>query len=179
MRQLYRIPFLDWLSHRLLEISGLLLLVMMLHVVLDVFMKYVFNHPVPGTLEVVSYYYMVGAVFLPIAFVEMARGSVAVDLFYSMMSRPVKVCCMCVVLLTCSAVYGGLAWSTYGDAIRSFSTGEVVMGPVVVVVWPSRFVLPLSFALGALICLFHLAKLLIDRSARNALVEIHVEGGDI
>ena len=179
MKPLYRIPFLDWLSNRLLEISGILLLVMMLHVVLDVFMKYVFNQPVPGTLEVVSYYYMVGAVFLPIAFVELSRASVAVDLFYSMMTRPMKVACMFFVLLTCAAIYGGLAWSTYGDAIRSFSTGEVVMGPVVVVVWPIRFVLPLSFALGALICLFHLIKLSIDKPARDLLVEPHAEGGDI
>lgn len=179
MKQLYPIPFFDWLSSRLLEISGLLLLVMMLHVVLDVFMKYVFNQPVPGTIEIVSYYYMVGAVFLPIAFVELSRGSVAVDLFYTMMSRPLKVACMCLVLLLCAAVYAGLAWSTYGDAIRSLSTGEVVMGPVVVVVWPSRFVLPLSFGLGAMICLFHLAKLVSDKSARDLLVEPHPEGGDI
>lgn len=179
MKQLYRIPFFDWLSNRLMDISGLLLLVMMLHVVLDVFMKYVFNQPVPGTLEVVSYYYMVGAVFLPIAFVELARGSVAVDLFYIMMGPRVKIACMAFVLLACAVIYGGLAWSTYGDAMRSLSTGEVVMGPVTVVVWPSRFVLPLSFGLGALICLFHLTKLLFDRSAAAALTDTHPEGGDI
>ena len=59
---------LDWLSNRLLEISGLLLLVMMLHVTLDVALKYLLNQPVPGTLEVVSYYYMVGTVFLVMVF---------------------------------------------------------------------------------------------------------------
>ncbi|MAY86879.1 TRAP transporter small permease subunit [Arenibacterium halophilum] len=170
---------LDWLSNRLLEISGLLLLVMMLHVTLDVALKYLLNQPVPGTLEVVSYYYMVGTVFLPIAFIELTRGSVAVDLFYGMMGRRAQIACMAFVLAMCVAIYSGLAWITYGDAIKSFTRGEVVMGPVTVVVWPSRFVLPISFALGALVCLYHLFRMLTDQSARNALTDLHEEGGDI
>ncbi|MEC7256336.1 MAG: hypothetical protein VXW58_00820, partial [Pseudomonadota bacterium] len=63
--------------------------------------------------------------------------------------------------------------------IKSFTRGEVVMGPVTVVVWPSRFVLPISFALGALVCLYHLFRMLTDQTARNALTDLHEEGGDI
>lgn len=170
---------LDWLSNRLLEIGGLLLLVMMLHVTLDVGMKYLFNQPVPGTLEVVSYYYMVGAVFLPIAFVEMTRGSVAVDLFYDKFSRPFQILCMGLVLALCTAVYAGLGWITYGDAIRSFNSGEVVMGPVTVVVWPSRFVLPISFALGALACAYHLILLITNADARRRILGNHSDGGTV
>lgn len=170
---------LDWLSNRLLEISGLLLLVMMLHVTLDVVLKYTLNQPIPGTIEVVSYYYMVTTVFLPIVFVELTRGSVAVDLFYGMMGRRLQIACMIMVLGFCAAIYAGLCWSTYGDAIKSFSRGEVVMGPVTVVVWPSRFVLPVSFGLGALVCLYHLFRLLTNETARNAIIGLHAEDGDI
>lgn len=177
MRQSRGSNILSWLSNRLLEVGGLLLLVMMLHVTLDVAMKYLLNQPVPGTLEVVSYYYMVGAVFLPIAFVEMTRGSVAVDLFYDRMSRPLQVACMALVLGLCAAVYAGLGWITYGDAMKSLATGEVVMGPVTVVVWPSRFVLPVSFGLGAIICLWHLGRLLLSPSARQSLISAHSDGG--
>lgn len=168
-----------WLSNRLLDVSGVLLLIMMLHVTLDVGMKYFFNRPVPGTLEIVSYYYMVGAVFFPIAFVELTRSSVAVDLFYSMMPRRMKIACMVLVLLGCAAVYGGLGWISYGDALRSFSRSEVVMGPVTVLVWPSRFVLPVSFALGGLVCLWHLYRLATNPAIRDEIIGVHPETGDV
>lgn len=167
-----------WISDRLLEIGGLLLLVMMFHVTLDVALKYLLNQPVPGTLEIVSYYYMVGAVFLPIAFVELTRGSVAVDLFYDRMPYVMQLACMVGVLGICTAVYAGLAWITLGDALRSWRTGEVVMGPVTVVVWPSRFVLPLSFGLGAIICLRHLFRLFFNPTARRNLIGHHSDGGE-
>ncbi len=174
-----RSPVFGRIADLLLEIGGLLLLVMMLHVTLDVAMKYLANHPVPGTLEIVSYYYMVGAVFLPIAFVELTRGSVAVDLFYDRMPLGMQIGCMVVVLGICVTVYAGLAWITLGDALRSFNKGEVVMGPVTVVVWPSRFVLPLSFGLGALICTWHLARLFLNPAARRDLIGHHSDGGEV
>jgi hypothetical protein len=42
-------------------ISGILLFAMMVRVSFDVALKYAIDRPVPGTLEVVSAYYMVGA----------------------------------------------------------------------------------------------------------------------
>ena len=69
------------ISDILLSISIVCLILMMGHVVLDVFMKITFNSPIIGTLETVSYYYMVGAVFLPLAAVELKKENVHVDLF--------------------------------------------------------------------------------------------------
>lgn len=168
-----------WLANLLLEISGLFLLVMMLHVCADVGMKYMFNKPVQGTLEIVSYYYMVGAVFLPLAFVELTRGSVSVDLFFDMMPRAMQVACMFLVLALCIAAYGGLAWVSWNDALRSFARSEVVMGPITVPIWPSRFVLPASFGLGALVCAFHLVRFVTSRPARERLLGAGTDGGAV
>ncbi|SMF35574.1 TRAP-type C4-dicarboxylate transport system, small permease component [Tistlia consotensis] len=165
-----------WLSDRLVEIAGLVLLAMMLHVCADVAMKYLFNDPIEGTLEVVSYYYMVGSVFLPIALVELRRGSVAVDLFFNMMPARLKLVCVGAVLLASALVYGGLADVTWHDALKAFAKREVVMGPIDVVIWPSRFALPASFALGALVCLWHLGRLLFGGAAARAeLISTHEE----
>ena len=161
---------ITWLANRLLDISAILLLVMMLHVCADVGMKYLFNRPIQGTLEVVSYYYMVWAVFLPLALVEMTRSAVSVELFFNMFSRPMQVVIIGLVLALCAATYGGLARITWLDALRSFSRGEVVMGPVTVVVWPSRFILPISFALAGLVCLWHFLRLLVSADARTELL---------
>jgi TRAP-type C4-dicarboxylate transport system permease small subunit len=170
---------IHWLADRLLELSGLILLVMMLHVCADVGMKYLFNRPIQGTLEIVSYYYMVGAVFLPIAFVELTRASVSVDLFFAMLPRSMQIGCIAVVLLVCAGVYGGLAWITWLDALRSLSRNEVVMGPITVVIWPSRFVLPASFLLGGIACLWHLGRLFLVPAAREELIAPHQAAEEI
>jgi TRAP-type C4-dicarboxylate transport system permease small subunit len=161
---------ITWFADRLIDLSALLLLVMMLHVCADVGMKYAFNQPIPGTLEVVSYYYMVWAVFLPLALVELTRSAVSVELFFNMFPRPVQVVCIAFVLMLCVVTYTGLSWITWFDALRSFSRNEVVMGPVTVVVWPSRFILPVSFALAGMVCLWHFARLLFSADARSELV---------
>lgn len=158
-----------WLAERLLDVSAILLFVMMIHVCADVAMKYLANRPIQGTLEVVSYYYMVWAVFLPLALVELTRSAVAVELFFNMMPFAMRVACIGVVLLICVAVYFGMARITWLDALRSLSRSEVVMGPVTVVIWPSRFVLPISFTLAGLVCLWHFARLLFSAEARRQL----------
>ena len=73
---------LGHLSNLTLILSGLFLFAMMVHVTVDVALRYAMNSPIPGTLEIVSAYYMVAGVFLPLAAVELARASIAVDAAY-------------------------------------------------------------------------------------------------
>ena len=152
---------------------------MMLHVCADVAMKYLANKPIQGTLEIVSYYCMVGAVFLPLAFVELTRSAVSVDLFFDRMPRWMQLACMVGVLALCALAYGMLCAITWGDALRSFARSEVVMGPGTVPIWPSRFVLPASFALWTFVCLLHLARLMLSPQARARLLLGQGEGGPV
>ena len=85
---------IGWLSARLLDLAGILLILMMLHITVDVFLKALFNSPIQGTLEVTAYYYMVGAVLLPVAAVELAQASISADVFYNLMSRRNKIVLM-------------------------------------------------------------------------------------
>ena len=163
---------LEWFTDRLVSLASLFLLIMMLHVCADVALKYLMNRPIEGTLEIVSYYYMVAAVFLPLAFVELTRSAVAVDLFFIMMPRAMKITCMGLVLLICMVTYAGLAWITWHDALRALARREVVMGSAAVPIWPSRFVLPISFALGSLVCLWHFGRLVFSPRARADLVAL-------
>ena len=47
-------------------IGGAALILMMLHIAADVVARYIFNAPLHGTVEIVSAYYMVAVVFLPL-----------------------------------------------------------------------------------------------------------------
>ena len=48
-------------------IAGIAIALMMLHVSLDVAFRYLLGAPLPGTLTIVTYYYMVIAAFVPLA----------------------------------------------------------------------------------------------------------------
>lgn len=168
-----------WMSSRLLDISAFFLLIMMIHISLDVVLKYVINKPIKGTIEAVSYYYMVLSVFLPIAIVEVMRQSIAVDIFYNMMSRHMKVACTALAFFICAAVYGGLAWMTLADAMRSLARNEIAMGENYIPIWPSRFVLPVSFLTGALVCLWYLLGLLFSKKLRKEIMLSEQSVGDV
>ena len=61
---------IDLLSFVFMAIAAIALTLMMGHVTVDVAGKYLLNAPVPVTLEMVSNYYMVAVVFLPLAAAE-------------------------------------------------------------------------------------------------------------
>lgn len=168
------VGMINRISETALALSSIALLLMMLHVSADVALKYLMNYPIPGTLEIVSAYYMVAGVFLPLAAVELVRASIAVDIGYMFMPRFMKIACMVLVLVGSIAVYGVLAWTSWGDAMRSFRIREVMMGTVFVSVWPSRLILPISFALAGLICLWHFWRFLSSKEARDAIIS-HTE----
>lgn len=170
---------LEWLCEAMLTITAIPILVMMVHVTLDVLMKYILRSPIPGTLEVVSYYYMVAIVVLPAAFVELTRQSIAVDLFYQLMPSWLQAVCVAAVLLFSAAAYGMLAWITWPDAVRSLRMNEMVMGPVDVVIWPARFLLPITMTVTAIVCLWQLFRFFSNSEARAALVRVEMPDADL
>ena len=164
---------LEWLSEVLLSVTAIPVLAMMVHVTLDVTLKYLINTPIQGTLEITAYYYMVSIVVLPMAFVKLTRQSIAVDLFYQMMPFAGQVATTAIVLLICAAGYGGLAYISWPDALEAFEKREIVMGTVNIYIWPARFLLPGALAVTTVVCLYHLIRLLISAEARKQLTAIH------
>ncbi|APX24957.1 MAG: TRAP transporter small permease [Rhodobacteraceae bacterium] len=150
--------------HLLHILFGLPLLLMMAHVCLDVLLRQVFGIILPGTLEIVSFHYMVIAVFLPLALVELWRKSVAVDIVYLMLPRRAQLVLIALVLATTAAVYLGLAWRTWGDAMGAMRRGDFLMGGrLEVPTWQSRFALPLGFGSAGLVALWQLWGVLSGR----------------
>lgn len=70
----------DWLTRGYLRLAGLALILMVIQINLDVLGRYLFNSPLPATVETVSAYFMVATVFLPLARIEMSDGHISVDL---------------------------------------------------------------------------------------------------
>ena len=144
------------LTHLLAWVAGATVLLMMLHVMADVIGKYLFNAPLPGTAEVVAAYYMIGCVFLPLAWVEASGGSIVVEVIYE--KCPVRVQGIMVKLAdVVSAIYYAiLGWFSWSVAMRAFNVGETVDGIWRITTWPAKFMLPLGFALAVTVILLRL-----------------------
>jgi TRAP-type C4-dicarboxylate transport system permease small subunit len=159
------------LSHGLALIAALALALMMLHVTADVIGKYLFNAPVPGTAEIVASYYMVAAVFLPLAWVEVRGGSIVVELLYDIAPKSLQHVMAGLGAILSTLFYGILAWLSWAPAMHAYEIGEVVEGTWRVTVWPTKFLLPAGLALACIITALQLVRILMGRDS------LIVEGG--
>lgn len=132
-----------------MALAGVFLVLMMVHVGADIFMKLVANSPIIGTLETVSYYYMVSIVFLPLAFLELRHEHVAVDLFFQNFPNSLQVGVYVFGCLVSVLYYGVFCYQTTVDALKATAEQETVMSNILFYVWPSRW--SLSVGSGALV----------------------------
>lgn len=136
-------------------VGGVCLVLMMLQTVADVTMRYVFNAPIYGTVEVASYYYMVGVVFLPLAMIELRHQHINVTLVVQLLPKRWQSYIFALGCVVAATFYGLLAYQTFWDAVRATRIGESMMGAVHVMIWPSRWALPIGFFLIAVAVLLN------------------------
>lgn len=147
------------------RIGGVVIIAMMIHITADVAAKEFFSSPINGTLEIISVYYMVALVFLPLADVTMGEGHIKVELFTRKFS-PGAIRMLEAVIALIGALYvgamavGGVDEAIFRMGIRD--TLETAGGTLEV--WPSRWIVPLGTGLMALCLLYEAIA-----GGRNAL----------
>lgn len=148
----------DWLAY----LAMACLLLMMFQVVGDVVLKYAFNAPIENNLEIVSFYYMVAVVFLPLALVERRHEHISVDLFVLWLPGSAQRAVYSFAATLACGFFALLAYQTCIDALHATKIGEVMMGTNLVPIWPSRWFLPVGLLLVSLTCLNHALRALFD-----------------
>ena len=138
----------DFFAGLLLAVGAFALFMMMLHITADVFMKYTMNMPIVGTLEIVANYYMVFVVFLPIAYVQVFRQHLLVEVFTLKLPPRYVALLDGLVAILGIAYTSVLTWLVLGQAIDQTVRGEFYSITYFdLPTWPSRWVLPISFGL--------------------------------
>jgi TRAP-type C4-dicarboxylate transport system permease small subunit len=150
------------IANALSLVAGVCLVLMMLQMVLDVVLKYVFNTPIEGNLQIVSRYYMVGVVFLPLAMVELRHGHINVDLFTRLLPQRGQNYVYAFSCLVAAVFFVALTYQTALDALHAMKVNEMIMGSIYVTIWPARWMLPIGFAVIALAVLLHAWRALRD-----------------
>ncbi|MEC9435590.1 MAG: TRAP transporter small permease [Pseudomonadota bacterium] len=148
-------------SFAFMAVAAVALTLMMAHVTVDVAGKYLLNAPVPVTLEMVSNYYMVAVVFLPLAAVEKVNGHIHVELIYSALPRVGRRLLDVTAHALALGFFAMLMRYSWVSAVRKFNVGEFIMGTYPLLIWPSRFLVPVGCALIAALLVLRLVRAVI------------------
>ena len=132
------------LNRVFLVASGLFLILMMLHIAIDVILRNA-GISIQGTLEVVSFYYMVCLVFLPMGYVELKHQHIRVDLIAQRLPQSLQVGLYVLSCLIGLLFFGMLGWQTLLDAIQATQSAQTAMANFTFYIWPARWALPLGF----------------------------------
>src|SRR5690606_18529071 len=129
----------------------------LLHITAYVVMRLFLSSPIPATVEIVSYYYMVVVAFLPIAWAERRGDMIAIEIFDSLFRCVTgKIVDLFVADVT-TVNYLILTSTSWGVAVREFQSGSVVISlSHLIPTWPGYFALPVCFALAFLVSLYRL-----------------------
>lgn len=147
------------ISNILLAVAGLAITVMMIHVGADIVAKAVFNRPIVATLEIVAWYYMVATVFLPVAYIQVRKKHLLVELFTRNMS-PARLALLEGVVAVLTFVYvTTLAYLTFEHAVETTIAGEVQDATFFdLPTWPARWLLPIAFGTMALVLILQAVR---------------------
>lgn len=151
----------DAVTSALLVLGCTAVVAMALHIVADVASKYLLGTPIVGTIEIVSTYYMVAIVFLPLAFVQREGAHIIVEAFTYRASPRLIAAIDAVVLLACLAVLCVYIWQTGESALAKTASREsLAVIYFDIPVWPTRWFVPIGlFAMGLCMALQAIRKL--------------------
>ncbi len=141
---------LNAFSNLMMIVAGVAITLMMLHIAGDILAKLLFNHPIVATLEIVTWYYMVATVFLPLGYIQIHKKHLMVELFTMKMS-PRTLGVLDGIVGIVGAIYVGiLCWLTLQHAIEQTLAGEIQDATFFdLPVWPTRWLLPIpTFAMS-------------------------------
>lgn len=152
------------LRKALMIVGGLGLLAMMLHITAEVVLRATLGVTLPGTIEFVSFYYMVGVVFVGLALVVLVNEQVIVEIFLNWLpARPLSIVDAFGAIL--GATYAAvIAYATWLEAKSATRFGEMV--PVFgmdMPIWPSRWIAVAAFVFIALASLGYAIAYLLGR----------------
>lgn len=149
--------FLSQVTNVVSIIGGLAIALMMFHVTFDVIGRYFFNAPIPGTITIVSYYYMSIAAFVPLAFAEQKNAHISVEVITEHMPAWMRNNLERLAMLCSLVVFSFLAVRTFGEAESKRTMGaSIVQGNSDIPIWITYYMLPLGAGLMTLVVLYKL-----------------------
>src|SRR4029079_1919336 len=135
--------------------GGWVIVALMAYTVLDVLLRYVFNHPFSGSYEITEFA-MAAIVFLGIAYCGLLGGHVAVDILERPLENPKLRFIPVILTLVSAARFAAIACLTVEEALAtSTRISNMMRWPH----WPFQFIVAFGSAMYAIVLLIESIKL--------------------
>ena len=140
----------DWIVRALLVIAAMLAFLLSFLVVADVIGRVIFNSPVKGTPEIVSFSIVI-ILWLQTAYAIRSGGMLRVDAFVSALPPRARGALEVAGALLGAAFFALVLWGSFEPAAHAWNSNEFEgEGALRVPVWPARFLIILGAALAVL-----------------------------
>lgn len=133
-------------------IAALAIIVLMLQIMVNVAARTIFNHPLPGSLEITQYWYLPIAALLGIVSAQVRNENLRADILFGRMPAAARYWIAVVTNVLCTVVAAGFAYFSLQTALDNMSIGKTA-GISGFIMWPATFVVPVAFALLAIVYL--------------------------
>ena len=127
-------------------LSGAVITFLMLITTADVFLRYVFNSPIPGVYPLCEMM-MLGAVYPAVAYVQQKKGHVRVDILIDRLQGSPRISFELGTLMLALVAFGIMCWQSGILAWGAWVSGDYEMGEVHYPFWPAKTVMTLGLAL--------------------------------
>lgn len=156
---------LSVLNRVLVAIGAVLIAIMALHVVCDVGARYILGRPLDGTTEIVSRYYMIAIIFLPLAWLQAQDKHIAAGLLFDVLSPRWQRASATLSSMLMAIFAALLAWRCAVEAAKATAISEKLQTAYFFLpVWPARWIIPLA---AAILVLQAFAMLVLQFMGRN------------
>lgn len=119
-------------------IAGIVLMAVMILVVANVLLRYLFNTPISGTLELTE-----GAlpliVFLSLAMTQYEGGHIKVVLLTRALPNSAQRVALVLAMFAGAVFFAWTTWAGFAAAIKSLAIGEIQRGSIRYPIWPIKF----------------------------------------
>ena len=152
-------------SLRLMALGGgIVLMLLMGYTVLDVVLRYGFNRPFSGSLEITEFA-MALIVFLGIAYCGITGGHVAVDILERPLQSPALRFVPVLLTLASALLFAAIAWLTAAEALTSMHrVSNMVRWPH----WPFQLTVAIGSATYAIVLLLQTIDILRGKTEGSA-----------
>lgn len=140
------------------NLVGMVLIgIMVLHVTAEVIARSVFRAPIPATIEIATYYYMIAVAFVPLGYVQWRREHIEAEAIADIVPARLRKFAAFLGLLASIGITIALVYGTTLAAMRQTRFGASVWTTVgQIPIWPSRWMLPLGFGALAVVMVYQL-----------------------
>ncbi|MFC2000926.1 TRAP transporter small permease subunit [Chloroflexota bacterium] len=137
------------------RIATVIIMVLMFLTTADVFGRYVLNSPIVGVYEA-SEVFMVGIVFLGIAYIQRMKGHVSVEIISSWLPQRAQLGLEIFGYLLGFLFMAVIAWQSGALAWKAFVTHDHTHGLIKIPLWPGKSFVPIG---ASLLCIRLIASI--------------------